>query len=136
MVGHKVSIEDAAANWYDTVYRPAITLIRKYEIMEMAGDRTEADLYLWMVDHLREVREEFGEEAPARKISHALADYLSERSLIVPQELREEDDDSLILSRTQLMQAVSDAEREAEWDNENGHGEDHNGYHEEYGEDE
>jgi hypothetical protein len=108
-----VSLEDAAADWYDHVYRPAVTLIRKYNIMPaIGGGRTEADLYLWLVEHLREVREIYGEEATDRKISDALVTYLEERSLPVPDDLREERDKSLILTRTQVMKAV--AERAAQ----------------------
>lgn len=101
----EVRVEDAASHWYDHVYRPALTLIRKYDMMKNVPDRTEADLYLWIVDHLRELREQFGQQAP-RKISDALVDFLQERGLPVPGDLLEEPDESLIISRTQLMRAV------------------------------
>jgi hypothetical protein len=106
--GEPVSMQEAATNWYDNVYRPAITLIRKYEVLKHVGGntRTEADMYLWMVDHLREIRQQFGGEAKARKFSDALVDYLSERKIPIPRELLDEDDDSVILSRTQVMRAV------------------------------
>jgi hypothetical protein len=102
----EVPLNEAAAAWYDNVYRPAVTLIRKYNILDHLKDRTEGDLYLWMVDHLREVREEFGEQAPARKFSDALVDYLQKRELPIPQDLLGEEDSSVILSRTQVMKAV------------------------------
>lgn len=110
--GRHITLEDAAADWYDNVYRPAVTLIRKYDMLSQVGARTEGDLYLWLVDHLREVREQFGEEAPSRKFSHALVDFLNERKLPVPEELASEADDSVILSRTQLMRAVRDHEQD------------------------
>jgi hypothetical protein len=64
--GREVSLREAAADWYDNVYRPAVTLIRKYRIMELLprrGDteRTEGDVYLWMIDHLREAIENLGD---------------------------------------------------------------------------
>ena len=115
MAQSPVKIEDAAANWYDNVFRPAITLIRKYSFQDALGARTEADLYLWLVDHLRELRERFGDEAPARRISDALVDFLDERRMAVPEDLLREEDDSLILSRTQMMKAVRDiAERQGD----------------------
>lgn len=107
MAGRDVELEEAAIHWYDHVYRPALTLIRKYRMMELIPDRTETDLYLWMVDHLRDLRRQFGEEAP-RKISHALSDFLRESNIDVPEELEREDDESLIVSRTQLMRVVDD----------------------------
>jgi hypothetical protein len=79
-------------------------------------ERTETDLYLWLVDHLREVRDQFGDEAPSKKISDALVDFLKERKMDVPDELKSEDDDSMILSRTQIMKAVEDLKAR-----ENGH---------------
>lgn len=104
----EIPLSEAAIHWYDTVYRPAITLIRKYNVQQQLGARTEADLYLWLVDHLRELREQYGDETPSRKISDALVDFLSERRIPIPDELPDEDDDSVILSRTQMMRAVTD----------------------------
>ncbi|MDX1995762.1 MAG: hypothetical protein SF029_25490 [bacterium] len=112
--GRELSLTEAATDWYDNVYRPALTLFRKYNMAEVLDARTEADLYLWVVEHLREVREEFGEEAPARKISDALVDFLNDRKLPVPDDLLEEKDRSLILTRTQVLKAVAaKAEEEA-----------------------
>ncbi|GIL12991.1 MAG: hypothetical protein DWB42_10665 [Chloroflexi bacterium] len=115
--GEGVTLEEAAADWYDNVYRPAVTLIRKYDVLSHMPKRTEADLYLWMVDHLREVRDEYGEDAPTRSFSKALEDFLVKSRLPVPDDLRQEDDDSVMLTRTQVMRAVALArarEEEAE----------------------
>jgi len=100
---------EAASDWYDNIYRPAVTLIRKHDVMKLTQhdrDQTEADLYIWMVDHLRDIRRQYGQEASARKFSHALVDYLAEKKIPIPRELLNEDDDSVILSRTQIMKAI------------------------------
>jgi len=102
----EVSLEEAALHWYDTVYRPAVTLIRKYDMVNQLGARTEADLYLWLVDHLRDLREQYGDDTPSRKISDALVEFLRDREMDVPEELIKEDDDSMILSRSQMMRAI------------------------------
>ncbi len=107
--GKPCTIEEAAAAWYDTVFRPAVTLIRKYEILEHMPERTEADLFLWLVDHLREVRDELGEEADSRTFSDAVVDFLTERHIPVPKDLLMENDDSVIITKTQIMQAVKAA---------------------------
>jgi hypothetical protein len=104
----EVPFEEAAANWYDNVYRPAVTLIRKYKIMPYFEGRTEADLYLWMVEHLREVREQYG-DAGSRKISHAIVDFLEDRNLPVPTELYQENDRTLELSRSLIDEAMQRA---------------------------
>ena len=111
-LGEPVSMEEAAANWYDNVFRPAVTLIRKYNVLSETGEahkRTEADLYLWMVDHLRDVRQQYGNTTETRKFSHALIDYLNEKSIAIPHDLLDEDDNSVILSRSQVMAAMNRA---------------------------
>lgn len=111
-LGQPVSMEEAAANWYDNVFRPAVTLIRKYNVLSETGEahkRTEADLYIWMVDHLRDVRQQYGSAAEIRKFSHALIDYLNEKSIAIPRDLLDEDDNSVILSRSQVMAAMNQA---------------------------
>jgi hypothetical protein len=114
--GGPVSTTDAAADWYDNVYRPAVTLIRKYNILEGTKERddgpTEADLYLWMVDHLRDVRHQMGSNTPSRKFSDALVDYLTQKKIPIPRELLDEDDKSVFLSRTQVMQSISQQMRQ------------------------
>lgn len=103
-----VSIEEAAADWYDTVYRPAITLIRKYKVLDITREkaRTEADVYLWMIDHLRDARQQYGEESATRKFSDALVDYLNQKKIPIPTDLITEEDDSVVVSRTQLLRKV------------------------------
>lgn len=123
-LGQPVSMEEAAANWYDNVFRPAVTLIRKYNVLSETGEahkRTEADLYIWMVDHLRDVRQQYGSTAEIRKFSHALIDYLNEKSIAIPRDLLDEDDNSVILSRSQVMAAMEQANVQ------NGH-DDHESY--------
>lgn len=108
--GEPVKMSDAATDWYDNVYRPALTLIRKYNVLERTkadDERTEADLYLWMVDHLRDIRRQLNVEGESsRKFSHALVDYLSNKKIAIPRELMDEDDESVILSRSQVRDAL------------------------------
>ena len=114
---------DAAADWYDNIYRPAVTLIRKHDVMKLAKedrDHTEADLYVWMIDHLRDIRRQYGQETPSRKFSHALVDYLAQKKIPIPRELLAEDDDSVILSRTQIMRAVREQEMNSTTDQNEG----------------
>jgi hypothetical protein len=97
-----IDFEEAAADWYDNVYRPAVTLIRKYDVLSHTPKRTEGDLYLWMIDHLREVRDEIGEESSSRTFSDALEDFLVEKRVPVPNELRAEKDQSVTLTRSEI----------------------------------
>jgi regulator of sigma D len=101
--GQGVTFEEAAANWYDNVYRPAVTLIRKYDILKYLPARTEGDLYLWLVDHLAEVKAQYGEEAEARSFSDALVDFLAEQHIPVPKDLLQEEDPSVKLTRSEVQ---------------------------------
>lgn len=117
--GEVVKTSDAATDWYDNIYRPALTLIRKHNVLERAGEEkkhTEADLYVWMVEHLRDIRRQCGHETDTRKFSHALVDYLTEKKIAIPRDLLDEDDESVILSRTQVMKALREEEHRREQD--------------------
>ena len=109
--GQPVTTEQATAHWYDTIYKPAVELIRKHNVLELRKDdkmtRTEGDLYLWLMDHLLDLRRQYRDSAPDRKFSDALKTYLEEENIDVPEELEDETDSSVILSRTQVMKAVN-----------------------------
>lgn len=102
------TLEEAAADWYDNVYRPAVTLIRKYDILQLFPKRTEGDLYLWLVDHLSEVKAEFGNGSNIRTFSHALTDLLVEKRKPVPQDLLMEKDNSVELTRSDVQAALDE----------------------------
>lgn len=113
MRGEPVKMSEAAADWYDNIFRPAVTLIRKYDVLKLTREEnkyTEADLYIWMVDHLRDIRRQFKDDTQndTRKFSHALVDYLAGKKIPIPRELLDEEDDSVILSRTQVMRGLPD----------------------------
>ncbi|MBE2271575.1 MAG: hypothetical protein IAE80_25300 [Anaerolinea sp.] len=103
-----VPLDEAAADWYDNVYRPAITLIRKYDMMQYMPKRTEADLYLWMVDHLLEVKEAYGEQASSRSFSDALVDYLASRGISVPRDLLHEKDSTVTIARADVEKQLAE----------------------------
>jgi len=54
----EIPYEEAVAHWYDTVYLPVVQMIRENGILRDFPDRTETDLYLWILDH----RDELGQE--------------------------------------------------------------------------
>ena len=101
-------LEEAATDWYDNVYRPAVTLIRKYDLLKHFPKRTEGDLYLWLVDHLSEVKAEMGDDAPVRTFSQALTDLLIEKHKPVPEDLLRESDSSVILTRADVQAALDE----------------------------
>src|SRR5512139_49369 len=56
-----ISEEEAIRHWYDTVYMPIIRVIRETDILSEFPNKTEGDLYLWVLDHQRYLAEEQGE---------------------------------------------------------------------------
>jgi hypothetical protein len=60
-----VSPEEVLRDWYEYDYRPIEEMIREEHILDSFPDRTELDLYLWIVYH----RERLALEARDEKIS-------------------------------------------------------------------
>jgi hypothetical protein len=55
-----ISEEEAICHWYDNVYLPIIQVIRDTGILKEFPDRTEGDLYLWVLDHQHYLEAEEG----------------------------------------------------------------------------
>ena len=108
--GHALTTEEATADWYFTMYKPAIELIRKYDVLDLAKGkhdaRTEGDLFLWLMNNLLDLRHQYGDEAPVKSISGALKSYLEDEHVRVPEALASEKDQTLILTRSQAIKAV------------------------------
>ncbi len=60
-----VSVEETLGDWYEYGYRPIAEMIREERILDAFPERTEIDLYLWIVNH----RERLALEARDEKIS-------------------------------------------------------------------
>lgn len=69
-----VEAEAAITSWYDNVYLPVIEAIRNHDILRYFPGRTEADLYLWIMQHRHYLREAGGVDPGAEA---AVLDYAS-----------------------------------------------------------
>ncbi len=70
--GAEVPYEEAVASWYDNVYMPLVNIIRAQNILEDFPGRTEADLYIWIIEHQWYLREAYGDismEEAARRFA-------------------------------------------------------------------
>lgn len=56
-----ISEEEAVIHWYETVYLPIVEVIRKSRILKEFPNKTEGDLYLWILDHQHYLAEQEGE---------------------------------------------------------------------------
>lgn len=46
---HEVPYEEAVLSWYDNVYLPLVNIIRDEKILDNFPERTETDLYMWII---------------------------------------------------------------------------------------
>ena len=55
-----ITEEEAITHWYDDVYMPVIKIIRDTNILKEFPEKTEGDLYLWVLDHQHYLASEEG----------------------------------------------------------------------------
>jgi nucleotide-binding universal stress UspA family protein len=58
----EIPYQEAAASWYDSVYLPAVEIIRRRGMLRDFPNRTETDLYLWIAEHHAALQEWLGWE--------------------------------------------------------------------------
>ena len=73
----EIPLDEAASSWYGRVYRPMIESIREHRLTDDFPRRTETDLYLFTIDHLHKLRQQYGDQEvlPAE----AVEDYSARR---------------------------------------------------------
>jgi len=74
----EVTLQDAAAYWYDTTYIPLAEAIRDRGLLHWFPDRTITDLYVWISDNRDAIEEELGWEIQS---TVAATDLILERSV-------------------------------------------------------
>ncbi|MGQ9684223.1 MAG: DUF4032 domain-containing protein [Anaerolineae bacterium] len=74
--GAAVPYAEAVAHWYDEVYEPIVEAIRRHRVLDQFPGRTEADLYLWLVDHQYYLSERYGPGVSADEAAeHFVEEY-------------------------------------------------------------
>jgi hypothetical protein len=71
--------DEAVLDWFDNVYMPIVNVIRREGILRDFPNRTEADLYLWIIDHKHYLKEECGCDVPAEEAAHDYAAHYAEK---------------------------------------------------------
>ena len=72
--GREVPLPEAAASWYDNVYKPVAELIRKHGVLEQLPGWTEADLYVEITRRWLELSQEGEPSGPHPAINWLLLD--------------------------------------------------------------
>ena len=79
-----VSWQEAVLSWYDNVYRPIVDIIREQDILGEFPGRSEADLYLWIIEHHYYLSQKDGSRVHARDsevdFAEAAEDFAEEYS--------------------------------------------------------
>ena len=71
--GKEVTLPEAAASWYDTVYRPIAELIREHRVLDQLSGWTEADVYAEITRRWLELSEAGDDSGPHQAV-HSLLD--------------------------------------------------------------
>lgn len=74
----KVPWDEAVASWYDNLYSPVVKTIREHHMLNDFPHRTEADLYLWIMDHHYYLHEQ-NEEVDLEDAAVDFAEHYSQR---------------------------------------------------------
>jgi len=73
----EVPYPEAVASWYDRVYLPLVDIIRRRNVLREFPRRTEADLYLWILEHRWFLGEAYADEV---SLEHAAEHFMREYS--------------------------------------------------------
>lgn len=65
-----ISRDEAVVSWYDTVYLPIVHVIRDQHILDHFPERTEADLYRWIIEHRWYLRERTGADSDLEVVAN------------------------------------------------------------------
>jgi hypothetical protein len=75
----EVPYQEAVEKWLQDIYLPMIEVIREQGIMDDFPERTESDLYLWIIEHLAYIRNRYPFEIGYRE---AASDFSREHESI------------------------------------------------------
>ncbi len=78
---HFISEDEAVIDWYDNLYQPLMQLVREKDTLAEFPGRTEADLYVWIMDHQHFLREEQGPEVQTEEAAEHFAQRYTTRPL-------------------------------------------------------
>jgi hypothetical protein len=80
--GTDVPYEDAVTSWYDHVYYPIVQVIREQDVLRQFPNRTETDLYLWIVQRQWFLRETYGEDIPIEQAAEDVTELMAKETSV------------------------------------------------------
>ncbi len=85
-----ISDEEAVRDWYCNVYQPLVAIIRERDLLKEFTRRSEADLYLWIMEHWHHLREngvQLSAEEAVMQFAEAFAPSFSKQLLYLIKDL-------------------------------------------------
>lgn len=76
-LAREVPYPEAVISWYDRVYTPIVQLICAQNILEGFPGRTEADLYLWIIESQAALKEVYGDEISIEEAAEQINDHFN-----------------------------------------------------------
>ena len=74
-----ITYEESVIHWYDVVYMPVVEIIRERGLLRDFSNRTEVDLYIWIMEHRVELENILGWEIDPERVALHLASKFSKR---------------------------------------------------------
>ena len=71
----EVSMEEAVLSWFNTVYLPIVTAVRKCHILHKFPRRTLGDMYVWIVRYWDSLKQNFGDDVSIEKAVQDFGKY-------------------------------------------------------------
>lgn len=59
-VDEEIPFVEAGRSWYESIYKPIIDIIRSENYVQRFPNRTESDLYMWIVQHWDSLKQRYG----------------------------------------------------------------------------
>jgi len=59
-IEEEIHFNDALVSWYENVYNPVIAIIKEQWLLVNFAERTEADLYVWIIKHWDFLKKKYG----------------------------------------------------------------------------
>jgi nucleotide-binding universal stress UspA family protein len=75
----EMTFNEAVADWYDHVYMPLVQTIRENKLLQDFPDQTEADLYLWIIEHAYYLSQRMGWQVPFWEVARDFSERFSRR---------------------------------------------------------
>lgn len=63
-IEEEITLEEATKSWYEKLYYPVIQTVREDGLVARFNNRTEADLYIWIVKHWDDLKSKYGQDFP------------------------------------------------------------------------